>query len=112
MSVMSATVGVFSRSGQKDVVRNLGDNTPEMDLQRGRTLRLKGDQRWRMIICHRGMVWITQQNDLEDYVLKPGDMFLISLRGDVVLQALQNASIEITHPLNARPYRGDVDYFA
>jgi hypothetical protein len=112
MSVMSATVGVFSRSGQKNAVRNSRDINPEMDLQRNRTLRLKGDQRWRMIICHRGMVWITQQNDLEDYVLKPGDMFLISLRGEVVIQALQDASIEITHPLNATPYRGNFGYFA
>lgn len=112
MTVISATLSSFTGQGEKGFVRNLADVSPVMELRRRHSLRLEGDQRWRMIVCHRGTVWVTQRNDIEDYVLKSGDMFLISLRGKVVIQALEDARIEITSPLTARPYRGDYAAFA
>jgi|GEM_PF-2847709 len=69
--------------------------------------RLDGDNRWRMILCTRGEIWITQERDLEDYVLKPGDIFLVTQRGKVLIEALCDALVEITPSLRKAPYRGN-----
>jgi hypothetical protein len=69
--------------------------------------RLDGDHRWRMIICTKGEIWITQERDLKDYVLTAGDMFIVTQRGSVLIGALCDAAVEITPSLENVPYRGD-----
>ena len=34
--------------------------------------RLEGDHRWQVVICLEGSVWITQENDVQDYLLTAG----------------------------------------
>ena len=65
--------------------------------------RLRGDNRWRAIVCLHGRVWITQEHDLKDYVLEPGEIFLVTRSGTVVIQALGDACVDITPSLTGTP---------
>lgn len=44
------------------------------------------------IRCLEGMLWITQEGDVRDYILKAGDSFRTDRKGKVVLQALNHSS--------------------
>ena len=84
----------------------------EVEMSTGDFWRMHGDHRWRMIICLRGMVWITQERDLEDYVLEAGEAFIVTQRGSVLLQAIDDARVEITSPARRTPYKGKYPIFA
>ncbi len=45
------------------------------------------------IAVFEGRVWVTQDNDLRDFVLDAGESFTIERRGRVVVQALSDASL-------------------
>lgn len=79
-----------------------------VELARGEILHLDlaGGNRWRIIFCARGRLWVTQEQDVRDYVLEPGQMFIITQPGEVILQALSGAEVVITPALRAVPYRG------
>jgi hypothetical protein len=49
-----------------------------------------------MVICLRGRLWITQERDPNDYVLTPGELFIVSRRGTVLIQALAESTLQIT----------------
>lgn len=83
----------------------------QQELGAGRIFRLDGDQRWRVVRCQEGVIWITQERDLQDYVLSAGEMFIITHPGRVVVQALEDATIEITAPLKTAPYAGNYVFF-
>jgi hypothetical protein len=44
-----------------------------------------------------GSLWITQDGDIEDYVLGPGQRFRVRRQGATVLHALTDSSIQLTH---------------
>jgi hypothetical protein len=111
MSVMNLPAGVLPRPRSIGVVRNLQQPLTRLNLQSREVWRVHGDNRWRLIICHRGEVWITQAWDLHDYVLKEGDMFLVTLPGAVLIQALKEAEVEISASLKTKPYRGDYVFY-
>lgn len=74
--------------------------------------RLDGDNRWRMIACVSGEIWVTQNCDLRDYVLAPGKILVVTQRGDVLIEALSKASVVVTPSLRSTPYRGRYPVFA
>lgn len=41
-------------------------------------------------------VWITQGRDARDHIIKAGEMFLITQRRKVIVQALANARLKVT----------------
>jgi hypothetical protein len=57
-----------------------------------------------VIFCKKGIVWVTQTNDLEDHILYPGDKFVSDRRGKVVIQAMRDSAVRIgaRHPGQAR----------
>lgn len=81
-------------------------------LQQGEIQRLTGDHRWQLIFCQKGSLWITQENDLNDYVLEKGEGFLISQRGRVVIQARKSSRLGISHALTQTVYRGPWKIFS
>ena len=84
----------------------------QVDLDFGALWQARGDQRWRVIICHRGVVWITQECDVADYVLQEGEIFIVTLPGLVMVQALEPALVTVVTPsITARPYAGDYRAF-
>jgi hypothetical protein len=60
-----------------------------------------------MIVCVSGVAWITQERDMQDYVLTAGQIFLVTLPGTVLVQGLKDATVQITPSLRARPYVGN-----
>jgi hypothetical protein len=43
----------------------------------------------------KGTFWVTQANDLQDYLLQPGESLQINKRGKVAIEALSEACLEI-----------------
>ncbi len=109
MSVMatvgSEALGVPVRASS--LCNTRGKPSERLELRRADLQALEGDNRWRMIICLRGEVWVTQERDLEDYVLTAGDMLVVNQRGKVVLGALQEAVVEVTASMRKAPYQGE-----
>jgi hypothetical protein len=114
MSVFSLRAGLNAlppqRRGWPAADRDEGQ--VQVDMEVGTLWQARGDQRWRVIICRRGVVWITQERDVIDYVLQEGEGFLVSLPSLVLVQALEPASVTVVTPsIRARPYAGDFRAF-
>ena len=88
-----------------------GEASYTVQLETDDLWRLDGDNRWRMIMCVRGEIWVTQERDVRDYVLEAGDMFIVSQSGSVLIEALRAASVQITPSLKMKPYRGAYPVF-
>jgi hypothetical protein len=54
------------------------------------------------IVCTCGMLWITQEGDPEDYLIKRGGSFIANRQGVVVIQALTQAGYHLS--CNHKPY--------
>lgn len=112
MAVLNSTAGVLPFRKRRGVVRNLSKPLSQVNLRAEETWRVEGDNRWRLITCLRGRVWITQHKDLGDYVLEAGDVFLVTLPGSVVVQALEESSVEISPSLKAAPFQGEQVFYS
>ncbi len=53
--------------------------------------RLAGIRIGDTILCTNGVLWITQEGDPEDYLLKQGQRFVVNRLGLVLVQALDSA---------------------
>jgi Protein of unknown function (DUF2917) len=83
----------------------------EIALKKGALKRLSGVKKWDLLICLEGEIWVTQEHDLKDYVLCPGDELFITLPGIVVIQALRDARVEVTSYLKGTSYSGKYPVF-
>ena len=80
-------------------VRILPDVRAEIDLNGAELLSLSVEQRrTRMIICTEGTLWLTQQDDQNDHVLKPGQSFAVVHNGTVLVQGLPAGKARIMPP--------------
>jgi hypothetical protein len=77
-----------------------------VELRAGQLWRADGNICWRAIMCQEGVIWITQNGDVQDHVITAGEMFLVSQPGKVIAQALVNARIEVTPCLATASFRG------
>lgn len=68
----------------------------EMVLEKLSVHHLDGDARGTEITCLQGILWVTQQDDGQDYILNSGDSLVISRRGRVVIEAMSDAILRIT----------------
>ena len=78
----------------------------DVELGAGQLWQMDGDRRWQALLCLRGEVWVTQERDFRDYVLAAGEVFIVTRRGAVVVQALEDAAFQVTPSLQAAPYVG------
>ncbi len=51
-----------------------------------------------MVTCEKGIILLTEPNDLRDYTLRPGHHVVIQRRGDVLIEAIDEAELSITYP--------------
>jgi hypothetical protein len=78
-------------------IRNIEGRADELiELDAHEFWRLQGDNRWRMIV----------------YVLEPGEILVVTQRGDVLVEALSTASVVVTPSLKGAPYKGPYLVFA
>lgn len=111
-AISSVKMDVFRPHPVMGTVRNIQGPATELELSTGGLWRMDGDSRWRMVICLRGRVWITQERDLDDYVLTAGEMFIVTQPGKILVQALDDACIQITPPAKKTPYKGGYPIFS
>ena len=55
---------------------------------------INGDRRGDVISCQEGTLWITQQDDMRDYILDKGQDFWVTRPGTILVQALQDAQFK------------------
>ncbi len=69
--------------------------TPEkrIALAAGQGWSVKGRRRHQTLFCLEGSIWITQENDICDYVIEAGEAFMITRPGLVLVRALKPSSI-------------------
>jgi hypothetical protein len=77
-----------------------------VELWAGQLWQADGNNCWRAIMCQEGVIWITQNGDVQDHVITAGEMFLVSQPGKVIVQALDSALIEVTPCLATTSFRG------
>lgn len=53
----------------------------------------------------RGALWVTQQRDLQDIVLRVGDSWAVERDGDTVVEAQGDTTFRIVAPYDAAPIR-------
>ena len=70
-------------------------NKPEkvVHLAAGQGWGVKGKRGRQTLYCLEGTVWVTQQGDISDYLLKEGDAFVVSRPGLVMARAMTAASL-------------------
>lgn len=68
---------------------------PLTELRRGATLRVDDGQP-HVIDVFEGLVWVTQDGDLRDVILKAGDSFRLDGRGLTLVQAFDDARVLLT----------------
>jgi hypothetical protein len=111
MSVSGVTLDSLRPYDSEAVLSNVEGPITEVDMCAGDLWRMEGYNRWRVVVCLRGVVWITQERDPRDYVLTRGDMFLVTQPGTVLVTAVEDACIHVTLPLRTAPYRGRLPIF-
>ena len=73
-------------------------------LPRGGMLSIR-DGRESVIYVLRGWVWVTQQGDLRDRELGPGDWFRLDRDGLAIVQAYERSALTLTSPRSDGPGR-------
>ncbi len=68
----------------------------EVELHRRQIWRESGDHRGQVVTCLQGVVWLTHESTPGDYVLLPGQKFVVSKRGLLLAQGLRDAVLQIT----------------
>jgi hypothetical protein len=70
-------------------------NQDGLCLQRNQVVKVHGG-RGHAIVCHSGSVWVTQDGDPRDVILRAGDAFTLDRKGPVLVQAFAPGAISIT----------------
>jgi hypothetical protein len=47
------------------------------------------------ILCHEGAIWVTQEGDIRDIIIGPGDAFTIRAPGLTVVTAVQPSKLTL-----------------
>ena len=75
-------------------------DSPLLALEAGQVITLDDAEGFR-IRASRGTVWITEEDDLRDHIIGPGDAIVIEKPGRTVVQALAPAWVSIRECLAA-----------
>ena len=51
-----------------------------------------------MISCDKGLIWLTESDDRQDYALRPGHHVIIRKKGEVLIEALNESELHISYP--------------
>ena len=67
----------------------------DVSLTDGEVFAMSGDRRGIGLESLEGGFWVTQSGDPEDHWLKPGQRFVISRKGTVVVMGLPNGMLRV-----------------
>jgi Protein of unknown function (DUF2917) len=74
-----------------------GKDHLEFSLQENHPLRLR-HAAGRRIECLSGLIWITAYNKAEDFMIRPGESFLVPNGGLTLMEAVGSARARIERP--------------
>jgi Protein of unknown function (DUF2917) len=76
---------------------NLSSRTPRIELllHPRQVLNLDNRQRRMAIECKNGLVWVTCAGEHQDHILRAGKSYIPRTRGNVVIEAIDNAHVDI-----------------
>jgi hypothetical protein len=66
----------------------------EITLAKYDTWSIDGNRHGDVISCKTGLLWITQEGDMKDYIVEAGRNFWVTRPGTVVVQALDNSTFK------------------
>ena len=72
-------------------------------LETPQLLKIQNGMDWH-VICQSGEVWLTQENDPQDVILRPGQGFTLNRAGVTLLGATSTAELEIRKPAMHRHF--------
>ena len=90
-------------------ILNLPEQERLIEIEAGKSAKLGWTSRGRIISCLQGSVWVTQEQDLEDYILHEGESFITTVPGRVIVQALEEAAISITKQPRKSAFSGSFE---
>jgi hypothetical protein len=70
----------------------------ELLLKKHQLLTLNEVQPQMAIECKNGVVWVTHSGEHQDYVLRPGRHYLPKGKGSVLIEAVEDACVDIEEP--------------
>lgn len=77
-----------------------------LSLARDGLLALRDAQGTR-ILCHEGALWVTQEGDIRDLIIGPGDALTLRAPGLTVVTAVQPSTLTLVEPGQAGTARTD-----
>lgn len=51
-----------------------------------------------IVVCDKGIIWLTESNDRQDFALRPGHSVVIRRKSDVLIEAVNEAEFHIIYP--------------
>jgi hypothetical protein len=57
------------------------------------------------VLCRSGILWVTQEGELKDSIVRAGDVLTLHKPGRTVIGALEAASLTLMDPEPAKPKR-------
>ncbi len=70
----------------------------ELLLKKHQLLTLNEVQPRMAIECKQGVIWVTHAGEHQDYILRPGRHFCPKGNGTVVIEAIDDACVDIEEP--------------
>jgi hypothetical protein len=71
-------------------------------LNYGEIVCIDGDARNLTVSCQVGKLWVTQSGDPNDYMLSPGENFIITRKGKIAVTAFDDARLRFTDPVEMK----------
>ncbi|MGH8728753.1 MAG: DUF2917 domain-containing protein [Burkholderiales bacterium] len=78
----------------KDATLHIAAGAARINLSKGRLIRVQDGEGFR-IRCYSGSLWITQERDGRDMILRAGNAFIIDRPGLTLVHALANAQVAV-----------------
>jgi hypothetical protein len=82
----------------------IGDIRSEIDLDGLELLKLEFGEPGTQVTCTTGTLWLTQQGDPHDHILKAGQSFSLDQPGIILVQGLPRGKVLIRKMVNERVY--------
>lgn len=81
---------------------NLVSKTPRIELllQPRELLQLNNKKQALAVSCKNGVVWVTCEGELRDQILRSGRRYSPRTRGNIVIEAIGEACVDIEENLN------------
>jgi hypothetical protein len=83
-----------SNACDKERIMNIELNRNGLCLKPQQLVKVRGG-RGHSIVCHSGSVWVTQDGDPRDVILRAGEAFTLDRDGPALVQALEPGAISI-----------------